>query len=457
MTEILVVDDEKDIRDLICDVLADENFKTREAANSNQVFSILNEKVPDAVILDIWLEGSDLDGIGILEIIKKNYPELPVIIVSGHGTVETAVSAIKMGAYDYLEKPFSEDKLLIMLQRALETADLKKTNIKLVEHQENVTEFIGSSGATQKLLQTIEKIAQSSGRILMLGPNGVGKKLLAYIIHQKSERNSAPFISFDCKISGNKSCDIEFFGESVNRTILDKPRKIGIFEEAEGGTLFIEEVSELNLDAQNNLMQFLQSSSIVRIGDIEKLKLDVRVICSSSKNLADLVKQGLFREDLYYRINIVMLPIPSLVERVDDIAEISSYFLKKFHKTGKYPLKELSLDALNLLKSYHWPGNVTQLKNIIESILIMNPNTQEKIITAEMLPPEIRSPENRSIDYADLMNMNLKDARENFEVIYLKAQLLRFGGSVTRMAEAVGMERSALHRKLKTLGLTDEK
>ena len=464
---VLVIDDEADIRNLICDVLEDEGYETRVASSDLEAFTKLDEKVPTAVILDIWLQGSELDGLGILEIIKKKYPYLPVIMISGHGNIETAVNALKMGAYDYIEKPFTEDKLLIIAKRACEFAKLQKENSELRMYTNDANRLIGNSNQIIQLKQLILKVAPTSSRVLVTGPNGSGKKLVAKLIHEKSKRKDQPFIVFNAAGMSEERAQLELFGEE-SKNVFSAPRKVGILELANMGTLFIDEVSDLPLNVQSKLLNFLQSHSFARNGGKNMVKLDVRIISSTGKDLKEEISKGKFREDLFYRLNVIQVAIPALHERKDDLPMLCEFFIKYFHEYIGFPLRKLSAEALVALQSYSWPGNVRQLRNVIEWLLIMHSSEEGQHITASMLPPEITNRplivektssevKNESVtNGTEVINLPLREAREVFEKQYLATQLIRFDNNITKMASAIGMERSALHRKLKTLEITQD-
>jgi two-component system nitrogen regulation response regulator NtrX len=455
-SDILVVDDEKDIRALICDSLVDNNYSTREASNSDQVLKKLEEKVPDLIILDIWLQGSELDGLGILELVHAKYPYLPVIIISGHGTIETAVKSIKMGAYDYLEKPFGEDKLLIMVRRACESGRLKRENLELKSKVSEAKELIGESAKIKSLKALVEKVAVTQSRVLIRGEPGTGKKLVAEMIYKKSKRSDEPFVLFDAAGLSEQEALYELFGISELSSGLAK--KAPLVELANNGTLFIKEVGELSLAVQKKLLNFLQDQVLHRNENSDPIKLDVRVIASTSKDLSDLIKSGKFREDLFYRLNVVELVTPPLSERKEDIPLIADYYFAHLNKTMGMGYKKLSKEAAILMQAYSWPGNIRQLRNVVEWILIMSPKNED-VVKTDMLPPDVKpgagsfaSNSERVVeDGTKLLAMTLREAREVFECQYLKSQLERFNGNITQMANYIGMERSALHRKLKSL------
>jgi two-component system nitrogen regulation response regulator NtrX len=405
------------------------------------------------ILLDVWLQGSELDGLGILEIIKKKHPLLPVIMVSGHGTIGTAVNAIKLGAYDYIEKPFTEDKLTVTVKRACEMFNLLKENNSLKSRTRNKLELIGNSAALAQLKSNIEKITGSSSRVFISGPTGSGKEFAARLIHKKSKRSTESFVVFNTTGISEEKILLELFGEDDKPSINDKPRKIGLLELANHGTLFIDEVANLPISIQNKLLRFLQDQSFERENK-KTVKLDVRFISSSAKDLQHEIATGKFRQDLFYRLSVIPIKVPSLSERKEDIQLLSNYFMKYMEDYVGLKAKQIAEEAMVILQSYTWPGNIRQLKNMIEWLLIMN--RDHDVIKADMLPPEISASGvaiNKSDDDLDLMSLTLRDAREIFEKKYLSAQMLRFNGNISRTSSFVGMERSALHRKLKSLNI----
>lgn len=458
--DVLVVDDEADIRELISDILKDEGFTPRAAANSTQAFKYITEKAPSAVILDIWLQGSDLDGLGILEIIKKRYPLLPVIVISGHGTIETAVSAIKMGAYDYLEKPFTHDKLTIVLKRACEAAKLKRENLDLRSKVVDKTELIGTSAITAKLRSEIERVAPTSGRVMIHGAVGSGKELAARLTHKKSKKANGPFIVFSPTSMHPDRVMQELFGEPEKQDASGVfVKRLSVLEAANNGTLYIDEVSDLPLIAQTKLLKFLQEQILEKPSSGKTVKLDVRFVTSTAKNLQNEITQTRFRQDLFYRLNVVPLKIPTLSERKEDIPLLVKYFVKQLSKFSGLKERDFSEDTLAALQAYDWPGNIRQLRNIIEWTLIMNPvhtNGGSDQIKPDMLPPDVLT---NTVNIPkpdtnlDMMSMPLREAREVFERQYLSAQMLRFNNNISKTSSFVGMERSALHRKLKLLNI----
>lgn len=458
--DILIVDDEADIRGLISDILKDAKYNTRTAHNSDSAFKALAERVPSAIILDIWLQGSELDGLGILELVKKKYSHIPVIMISGHGNIETAVSAIKIGAYDFIEKPFKEDRLLLVVARALENAKLRSENSELKTRGKFEMQLNGSSQVILQLRHTLEKIAPTSSRILISGSPGTGKEMFARLIHAKSARSAGNFVVMNGAGLSADRIEAELFGvEDSNPT--GGAEKLGAFERAHNGTLFIDEVTDIPLETQARLLRALQENGFTRQHGKQRVEVDVRVIAATNNNLENAISTGRFREDLYYRLNVVPVRMPQLKERREDIPELCSYFLKRMAEASGLPIRSLSQEAVVMLQAYSWPGNVRQLRNMMEWLLIMTSGRADNI-TADELPPEILTSNPvlaRPETNADIMSMVLRDARELFEKQYLAAQIERFGGNISRTSNFVGMERSALHRKLKLLGITtaDEK
>jgi len=458
-TNILIVDDEKDIRELISDTLKDEGYATRMAKESESAFAAIAERVPSAIILDIWLKDSLLDGLGILETVKRKYPEIPVIMISGHGTIETAITSIKMGAYDYIEKPFKSDRLIHVIKRALETAKLKNENAELKSraHTENV--LTGCSQAINSLKTAIEKVAPTSSRVFITGAAGSGKEVVARILHEKSARRAGPFIILNAASITPAGLDVELFGTEDKDGVNGGPRKIGIFERVHGGTLFIDEIVDMPLATQSKLLKVLQEQSFERVGGTRKIEVNFRVITASNRDIQMEIKAGRLREDLFYRLNVVPLRVPPLSERREDIPLLARHFLKKAGELSGLPARVMGEDAIAALQAYDWPGNVRQLKNIMEWVLIMVPGDAQLPIHSNMLPVEVFTATPAAINpemNTDIMAMPLREARELFERQYLIAQVNRFGGNISRTAAFVGMERSALHRKLRSLNIGQE-
>lgn len=456
LKEILVVDDEDDIRSLIRAILEDEGYIVREATNSSEALSAVSEKCPDLIILDIWLQESDKDGLEVLKKVKEEHPILPVLMISGHGTIETAVTAIKYGAYDFIEKPFKSDRLLMMMSRAIETADLKKEN-KSLKAQKNKGdhELIGNSPAVTQLKSQIEKIAPTNSRVFITGEGGTGKEVVAKTIHKMSSRKDEPFMVINCAALHPERLEEELFG-------VQKPEGFqkGVLELANKGTLFLDEVADMPLETQAKILRVLQDSKIQPVGRQDSIDVDVRVLASTNKDLMDVIKNGDFREDLYYRLNVVTLNLLPLRERVEDIEPLIENFLERFAQQTGQLRRVLSKDVLAKLRLYRWPGNVRQLKNMMEWVTIMTPAPTEKaVLTQEDMPPEFSSNGSAGKDSEESEDFNyidtpLREAREQFEKNYLRAQVKRFKGNVSQTAEFIGMERSALHRKLKSLDIS---
>jgi two-component system, NtrC family, nitrogen regulation response regulator NtrX len=453
-TDILIVDDEADIRDLVSDILKDAKYSTRTAHNSDTAFQAIAERVPSILVLDIWLQGSELDGLGILEMVKKKYPHMPVIMISGHGNIETAVTAIKMGAYDFIEKPFKEDRLLLIVARAVEHSRLKSENSELKMRGKPETQLNGASHSIQQIRQALEKIAPTSSRVLITGAPGTGKEMMARMIHAKSSRGAGNFVVMNAVGLTPDRVEAELFGiEDSNPT--GGAEKLGLFERAHNGTLFVDEVADMPMETQGKVLRALQEQSFTRVRGSRRVEVDVRVIAASNRDLELEIAAGRFREELYYRLNVVPIRMPSLKDRREDIPELCRYFLKRSSEIAGLPMRDLSDEALVMLQAYHWPGNVRQLRNMMEWLLIMASDSKEPIGAGE-LPPEILSSNPvlaRPETNADIMSMALREARELFEKQYLAAQIDRFGGNISKTSSFVGMERSALHRKLKMLGI----
>lgn len=462
-TDILIVDDEADIRSLIQGILEDEGYEIRLAENSTQAFAAIEEKRPGLIILDIWLQGSKMDGLEILEKFKAENPDVPVIMISGHGTIETAVSSIKQGAYDFIEKPFKSDRLILMIQRALETAALRQENRALKQKGAvNVAEIVGKSQATQDLLKLVDRVAQTNSRVLITGEAGVGKDVVARTLYRHSDRADKPFVVLSCATMHPERLELELFGSAHKDA--EEGLRVGVLEQANGGTLFLDEVSDMPLETQGKIVRVLQEQRFQKIGGAQMIETDVRIIASTNRDLEEMIAAGKFREDLYYRLNVVPIDIKPLRERQQDIPLLAEYFVDALGKESGLPAKSFSAAAMKALKAYGWPGNVRQLRNVVEWTLIMNGGGDDAEIAADGLPPEVlnKTPlesgeAGTPALSASLMDLPLREAREVFEREYLESQVERFDGNVSKTAEFVGMERSALHRKLKSLKEIDEK
>ncbi len=454
-SDILVVDDEADIRDLVSGILEDEGHRCRLARDSDEALRAIEERRPHLVILDIWLQGSRLDGLEVLSIIKKVHPDLPVVIISGHGNIETAVTAIRRGAYDYIEKPFKSDRLILVTMRALEAYSLRREVRQLKERSTQSAEMIGRSTAINQLRAQLDRVAPTNSRVLIRGASGAGKELAARVLHSKSGRADGPFVVLNAAAMVPDRVEEELFG-TEDRT--GGPRKVGALEEGHGGTLYIDEVADMPLETQGKVLRVLVEQKFLRLGGSQKVSVDVRIISSTSRDLEREMADGRFREDLYHRLNVVPLRVPGLAERREDIPDLVNYFVQQIaHSSGLAP-RRIGEDAIAVLQAHDWPGNVRELRNNIERLMILCGGDPDAVITAEMLPDEIGSnvplPVNGGAEH--LMSLPLREAREIFEREYLLAQINRFGGNISRTAEFVGMERSALHRKLRALGVSSD-
>jgi two-component system nitrogen regulation response regulator NtrX len=452
--DILIVDDESDICELVSGILQDEGYSTRTARDSDSALAAIKSRRPNLLFLDIWLQGSRLDGLQLLENAKAENPDLPVVMISGHGNIETAVAAIKHGAYDFIEKPFKADRLLLVADRALEASRLKREVRELRQMAPVGSELVGRSAAINQLRQTIERVAPTNSRILIIGPSGGGKELCARTIHAQSMRANGPFVVINAAAMTPERMEVELFGiEQTNGT---QSRKVGALEEAHGGTLFIDEIADMPRETQSKILRVLVDQTFERVGGSGKVSVDVRIISSTARNLEAEVQQGKFREDLYHRLSVVPIRVPPLAERRDDIPPLIEFFMDQISQATGLPKRTIGEDAMAVLQSHDWPGNVRQLRNNVERLMILAGGDAGATIDASMLPQDVGSmipnmPNGNGGE--QLMGLPLREAREMFEREYLVAQISRFGGNISRTAEFVGMERSALHRKLKALGI----
>jgi len=461
--EILIVDDEVDICKLIADILQDEGYKTRYVHGSLEALAELSQRQPSLLLLDIWLEGSQLDGLGILEIVRQKYPDLPVMMISGHGNIETAVNSIQMGAYDFIEKPFKEERLTTSCAKAIERAELTKENQSLQSKIVPDDKFIGKSTAVNGLMATVEKYAETNSRIFIQGATGSGKKHFSRYVHNASDRSDRPLIMFSPANYSADEIETAIFGRGVEQeaTFGTEVAKQSIFEKARGGTLVFDEITAFSSEIQSKLLKALATNKFKRVGSEKSYDIDCRIISTTSKDMEAQVEAGKFKGDLYYRLNVVNVAMPSLKERREDIPALCTYFLKSFAKISGKSGKKLSDDAISALQSYEWPGNISQLKNMVEWLTIMSPKSDSEIIEITSLASDVFSsvpsiPSSGDVDTnADIMSMPLRDARELFEKQYLLAQVNRFGGNISKTSAFIGMERSALHRKLKSLNVHD--
>lgn len=449
MGDILIVDDERDIRELIADILRDEGFTTRVAANSDECLNEINAAPPALMILDIWLKDSRMDGIDILKMVKRDNPDIPVVIISGHGNIEIAVAAIKQGAYDFIEKPFNIDQLMVVISRAMETSRLRRENSDLRRRDTTSSEMIGSSPAFKALKAQLDKVSKSNGRVMLTGPSGAGKEVAARYIHAQSNRAAAPFVSVNSASIEPERMEVVLFGrESRERGI-----EPGLLEQAHGGVIYFDEVADMPLGTQSKILRVLVEQQFTRVGGADKVRVDLRVVSSTTRDLKAEIAAGRFRQELYDRLNVVPVAVPSLEERREDVPELAAHFIAHFNRSQGLALRPLSEEATALMQTMHWPGNVRQLRNVIERALILGDG--QGPIEPRELPGQEESPaeEGRITLSGALATLPLREARELFEREYLLTQINRFGGNISRTASFVRMERSALHRKLKSLGV----
>lgn len=451
-SDILIVDDEEDIRELVAGILDDEGHEARTAHDSDSALAAITDRAPRLVLLDIWLQGSTLDGLALLDKIKTMHPDLPVVMISGHGTIETAVSAIRRGAYDFIEKPFKADRLILICERALETSKLRREVSDLKKRSGETFDLIGASVALNQLRQTIERVAPSNSRIMILGASGSGKELAARAIHALSARKDGPFVTVNAAAITPERMEIELFGTESN----GGERRVGALEEAHRGTLYLDEVADMPRETQGKILRVLVDQQFERVGGTQRVKVDVRIISSTAQNLEAMIAEGRFREDLYHRLAVVPVIVPALSERREDIPVLVEHFMKQIGAQAGIRPRRLGDDALAVLQAHNWPGNIRQLRNNIERLMILTRSDDvDTPITADLLPSEIGDVMPRVPNQSDqhIMALPLREARELFEKEYLLAQINRFGGNISRTAEFIGMERSALHRKLKSLGV----
>ena len=449
--DILIIDDEADIRELIAGILQDEGFETRLAHNSDAALGEVMQRRPSLIVLDIWLQGSKLDGLELLLEFKQRVPDVPVIIISGHGNIETAVSAIKRGAYDYIEKPFNADKLLLVVGRALETFRLKRENEELKGRSGLDAELIGQSAAIKTLRQQLKKVAPSNSRVLITGPMGAGKELVARTLHAMSLRANGPFVVLSAASMNPDRLEESLFGVEQ---ATDRAQSIGALEEAHGGTLYIDEVADMPLETQAKVLRVLLEQTFQRVGGAKKVKVDVRILSSTARDLQAQIAAQAFREDLYHRLGVVPLRVPALTERREDIPLLIDYFALNYAQTNGHSARRFADDAVAVLQTREWPGNVRELRNNVERIIIMATGEAQDEITAAALPTDSTTSASNGIGGEHLLTLPLREAREAFERDYIAAQLGRFGGNISRTSTFIGMERSALHRKIKGLGLS---
>jgi two-component system nitrogen regulation response regulator NtrX len=454
--DVLIVDDEQDIRDLVSGVLEDEGYAARSAADSDAALDAIRDRRPSLVLLDVWLQGSKLDGLELLDEIKRRDPSLPVLVISGHGNLDTAVAAVRRGAADFIEKPFEAERLLLLVSRATETERLRRENANLKAQVGGGDELTGSSSTINQVRATLKRVAATGSRVLITGPAGVGKEVAARLLHIWSPRAGAPFVVVSAARMTPERVEEELFGVEEGGE-LSRP---GLLEQAHGGTLFLDEIADMPITTQGKILRVLTDQSFARVGGQRTVKVDVRVVSATARPLPDEIAAGRFREDLYYRLNVVPVHLPPLTERREDIPALVDHFVARYAAERRVPTPEVAGDAMAALQAYDWPGNVRQLRNIVERTIIMAPGDRIGRIDIDMLPPEVLSDQPQLASNATttaMMGAPLREARETFEREYLRVQIRRFSGNISRTASFIGMERSALHRKLKLLGLADSR
>lgn len=452
--DILIVDDERDIRELVAGVLSDEGYDCRTAGDSRAALDAIDQRRPSLVLLDVWLHGSPMDGLEVLDEIKAREPELPVIIFSGHGNIDTAVSAIGRGAVDFIEKPFEAERLLHLVARATETERLRRENAQLRQGFTMAEEFTGNSSSINGVRATLKRVANTGSRVLITGPAGVGKEVAARLLHSWSPRADKAFVSVNSARITPERFEQELFGEESDGNLL----RPGLLETADGGTLYLDEVADMPLSTQARILRVLTEQAFVRVGGTRQIRVDVRVVSSSSRNLEKEIAERRFREDLFYRLNVVPVPVPALADRREDIPALADHFFARYAAEQGITPPAIGMEAMTAMQAYDWPGNVRQLRNVIERTVILTPRERLDRVDVDMLPPEVASGRIQGDNgMSTLMGVPLREARENFEREYLKVQIRRFSGNISRTASFIGMERSALHRKLKLLGMGERR
>lgn len=452
--DVLIVDDERDIRELVAGVLSDEGYECRTAGDSSAALAAIDARRPSLVLLDVWLHGSPMDGLEVLDAIKQREPDLPVIIFSGHGNIDTAVAAVARGAVDFLEKPFETERLLLMVTRATTTQNLRRNIVGLKQGFAHGEEFTGNSGAVNQVRATLKRVAGTGSRVLITGPAGSGKEVAARLLHRWSNRADHAFVIVNSARITPERFEQELFGEEADGKLV----RPGLLELADGGTLYLDEVADMPLSTQARILRVLTEQSFVRVGGNRQIGVDVRVVSSTSRDLRREIEEKRFREDLFYRLNVVPVAVPALADRREDIPMLAEHFFTRYSAEQGIQPPEISAEALAVLQSYDWPGNVRQLRNVVERTVILSPRENFKIVEPEMLPGEVLGEgSGEKSNFSTLMGAPLREARESFEREYLSVQIRRFSGNISRTATFIGMERSALHRKLKLLGIGDRK
>jgi len=451
--DILVVDDEQDIRELVAGVLQDEGYETRAAGDSDAALEAIAVRRPSLVLLDVWLQGSRLDGLDLLDEIKRRDPSIPVLVISGHGNIDTAVAAIRRGAVDFIEKPFNADRLLLMVARATETERLRQEVASLRAATGRDTDLTGNSGAINGVRATLKRVAGTGSRVLIMGSAGVGKEVAARLLHSWSQRAQGPFVIVSAARMTPERVEEELFGVEEAGDLV----RTGLLEQAHGGTLFLDEIADMPVATQGRILRVLTDQSFTRVGGQRTVKVDVRVVSATARDLTAEIAEGRFREDLYYRLNVVPVAIPPLTDRREDIPPLVEHFVAHYANERRVPTPEVADDAMVALQSYEWPGNVRQLRNVVERTIILAPGDRIGRIDVDLLPAEVLGSNGDGVGASAMMGAPLREARETFEREYLRVQIRRFSGNISRTATFIGMERSALHRKLKLLGITDSR
>ena len=452
--DILIVDDERDIRELVSGVLSDEGYDCRTAGDSTSALEAIDAKRPSLVLLDVWLHGSPMDGLEVLDAIKVREPDLPVIIFSGHGNKDTAVSAVSRGAMDFLEKPFEAERLLHLVERATETERLRRENTRLKSHLVGGEEFNGNSNAITQVRATLKRVANTGSRVLIYGPAGAGKEVAARLLHSWSPRENHDFVIVNSARITPERFEHELFGEEQDGKLV----RPGLLELADGGTLYLDEVADMPLSTQARILRVLTEQSFVRVGGSRQIGVDVRVVSSTARDLQKEMEEKRFREDLFYRLNVVPVTVPSLSERRDDIPALAAHFFARYAAEQGLPPPTISDEAMAALQAYDWPGNVRQLRNVVERTVILTPREEFDTVEPGMLAGEVTGGKlGGGGALTAMMGAPLREARESFEREYLSVQIRRFSGNISKTATFIGMERSALHRKLKLLGMTDRR